>query len=209
MRVLAALPRIAELSLEAARQAGSLAVSVARTVAEPVLGRRSTDKSDGWTRTWEPPSSRPVAEPPPPPSAPRRPRATTPAAAPAPPVVVPPAPPVAAPAPPVVSPAPPVVVPPAPPVAAPSAPAEPVHVDRDAVVVVESADSGAADGAGAEVNVAEPWDGYRALNARDVMAQLATADAALLAVVRLYESAHRNRRTVLADVDRRLATPDR
>ena len=88
----------------------------------------------------------------------------------------------------------------------PPSPPEPAHVDREAVVVVESADSGAADGAGAEVSVAEPWDGYDALTAKDVMAQLATADPALLAIVRLYESAHRKRRTVLADVDRRLAT---
>src|SRR5688572_17943912 len=80
MRALNAIPRLAELSLEAARQAGSLALSVARTVAEPVLGRSSTGRESGRTRNWEPPSSHPGGEPPPPPAAPRRPVATTPAA---------------------------------------------------------------------------------------------------------------------------------
>ena len=51
----------------------------------------------------------------------------------------------------------------------------------------------------------EPWEGYSRLTARDITAQLATANAATLAVVRLYESSHRKRRTVLAEVDRRLA----
>jgi hypothetical protein len=41
-----------------------------------------------------------------------------------------------------------------------------------------------------------------------VTAQLATANPATLAVVRLYESSHRSRRTVLAAVDRRLASAD-
>jgi hypothetical protein len=72
-------------------------------------------------------------------------------------------------------------------------------------VVAESADVGAAEGAGAEIHVAEPWEGYSRLNAKDVIAQLATVSPESLAVVRLYESAHRNRRTVLAAVDRRLA----
>jgi len=89
-------------------------------------------------------------------------------------------------------------------VPAPASP-EPARVDRGAAVVAEYADAGAADGAGAEVRVDEPWDGYSRLTARDVIAQLATASPATLAVVRLYESSHRKRRTVLADVDRRLA----
>lgn len=72
-------------------------------------------------------------------------------------------------------------------------------------MVAESADTGAADGAGAQVRVDEPWEGYSRLNAKDVVAQLATADTAMLAVVRLYEAANRNRRTVLAEIERRLA----
>jgi hypothetical protein len=202
MRALNDLPRLAELSLKAARQAGTLALSVVRTVAETALRRRSSDQISGWTRHWDPPASRPVGDPPPPPDAPRRPVATTPAA---PPVAATP-PPRPAPAPP--APEPVAATPPAPSVSAPEPAPEPEHVDSDAVVVAESADAGAADGAGPEIHVAEPWDGYSSLNVKDVTKQLATASPATLAVVRLYESAHRNRRTVLAAVDRRLAAGD-
>jgi hypothetical protein len=200
MRAFDDLPRLAELSLKAARQARTLALSVVRTVAETALRRRSSDQISGWTRHWEPPSSRPVGEPPPPPGAPRRPVATTPAAPPVGATPGPPPPPAAVPPPP---------PPPAPAVSAPEPAAEPQHVDSDAVVVAESADAGAPDGVGAEVHVAEPWDGYSDLNVKDITKELATASAATLAVVRLYESAHRNRRTVLAAVDRRLAATDR
>ena len=203
MRALQAIPRIAELSLEAAKQAGSLAVSVARTVAEPVFGRHGDNGSHGST----------TAPPPPRTTAPERDEhagdgqrsATATAAA---------APPPTAPAP-VAAPSRPVAVPDAPdtpdvadvPDVAlePPEPA-PEHVDREAVVVAESADAGAADGAGAQIRVDEPWDGYSHLNAKDVVAQLATADPATLAVVRLYETANRNRRTVLAEIDRRLVS---
>jgi hypothetical protein len=88
---------------------------------------------------------------------------------------------------------------------APEPDPEPAHVDREAVVVAEFADAEAADGAGAQLRVDEPWSGYDSLNAKDVVAQLATADGATLAVGRLYETSHRNRRTVLAEIDRRLA----
>ena len=177
MRAFGAIPRIAELSLEAAKQAGSLAVSVARTVAEPVFGRH---ERNGWHGS--------TTAPPPPPAAPAPARERPPAA---------PAPPTA----PAQQPRPTVV-------AAPDEPPEPEpeHVDREAVVVAESADADAADGAGAQIRVDEPWDGYRRLNAKDVVAQLATADPATLAVVRLYETANRRRRTVLAEIDRRLVS---
>jgi outer membrane biosynthesis protein TonB len=94
---------------------------------------------------------------------------------------------------------------PPPAVQAPAPEPAPAHVDSGAEVVAESADAGAADGAGAEIRVDEPWDGYSRLTARDITAQLVTANPATLAVVRLYESSHRKRRTVLAAVDRRLA----
>ena len=68
----------------------------------------------------------------------------------------------------------------------------------------ESAEPGAEQGAGAEVTVKEPWAGYRLLNARDVIDRTRTANVAELAAVRLYESRHRSRRTVLAAVDRQL-----
>ena len=68
----------------------------------------------------------------------------------------------------------------------------------------ESAEPGAEQGAGAEVTVKEPWAGYRLLNARDVIDRTRTANVAELAAVRLYESRHRCRQTVLAAVDRQL-----
>jgi hypothetical protein len=234
MRAFDSLPRIAELSLDAARQVGSFALSVARRVAEPVINRRSDGAGSGWDRNWQPASSRPVGEPPPPPRAPRRPPATPPSptaprtppapappaaarapapaatpAAPAPAAVPTPPSPATATAPP---PAPAVETAPARPASPPAATAEPVapdHADRDAVLVAESADAGAADGAGAAIHVDEPWKGYAKLTVKDIAAQLATADPAMLAVVRLYESTHRKRRTLLADIDRRLAAADR
>ncbi len=95
---------------------------------------------------------------------------------------------------------------PAPPAPSPSAAAG--HVEREAVLVAESADEQAADGAGAEVHVAEPWPGYGEMTAADIIERLATADAGMLAVVRLYESLHRERVTVLREAGRRLAAAD-
>jgi hypothetical protein len=53
------------------------------------------------------------------------------------------------------------------------------------------------DAVGAEVRVDAPWEGYDAMSAREVLDRLVGADAATLAVVRLYEGANRNRATVL------------
>jgi len=78
------------------------------------------------------------------------------------------------------------------------------HVDREAVLVAESADAGAADGAGAQIRIGEPWKGYASLTAKEVNDRLATAGPAALAVARLYESTNRNRVTVLREIDRRL-----
>lgn len=93
--------------------------------------------------------------------------------------------------------------------AAPATPATPAAaqepVSRGAVVVGEFADEGAADGAGAQITVAEPWQGYGTLTAKEINDRLATASPESLAVARLYEAAHRNRVTVLREIDRRLA----
>jgi hypothetical protein len=43
----------------------------------------------------------------------------------------------------------------------------------------------------------EPWDGYDRMSAAQVVQRLSGADAATRAAVRLYESAGRNRKTVL------------
>jgi len=78
------------------------------------------------------------------------------------------------------------------------------HVDREAVVVAESADEGAADGVGAQIRIGEPWKGYGSLTAPEVNDRLASASPESLAVARLYETANRNRVTVLKEIDRRM-----
>jgi hypothetical protein len=80
----------------------------------------------------------------------------------------------------------------------------PAHVSEQPVLVQQSAEPGAEDGAGANVVVDEPWEGYRELNAKEVIARLRGADSAALAAVELYESDNRNRQTVLAAVRRQL-----
>jgi len=70
--------------------------------------------------------------------------------------------------------------------------------------VREVAEPGAEDGAGATIRVAEPWNGYRRMNAKDVVERARSANQAELAAVRLYESRHRSRQTVLAAIDRQL-----
>jgi hypothetical protein len=70
-------------------------------------------------------------------------------------------------------------------------------VSEEPVVVAEVADPGAEDGAGAQVTVAEPWEGYRKMKASDVIDRLAAATPEEIAVVQLYESMNRRRKTVL------------
>jgi hypothetical protein len=86
-------------------------------------------------------------------------------------------------------------------------PAEPVHVDAEAEIVEEVAEPGAEDGAGAQIHVAPPFDGYDALRAADVVARLRGADIAQLGTIELYEQTHRRRRTVLEAVARELKRP--
>jgi hypothetical protein len=87
----------------------------------------------------------------------------------------------------------------------PVAPAEePAHVSEEPELVEELAEPGAEDGAGAELHIREPWDGYRQMNAREVTARLSGASAAELAAVELYESRTQGRQTVLAAVQRQM-----
>jgi hypothetical protein len=81
---------------------------------------------------------------------------------------------------------------------------EPAHVSEEPELVAESAEPGAEDGAGAGITVAEPWDGYGHMSAKDVIDRAQTANVAELATMRLYEARHRARQTVLAAVDRQL-----
>jgi hypothetical protein len=72
------------------------------------------------------------------------------------------------------------------------------------VLVRESADPGATDGAGPEIHVEEPWHGYGALSAADVVDRLASEPDSAVALVQLYEQTHRHRRTVLDAAGREL-----
>jgi hypothetical protein len=81
---------------------------------------------------------------------------------------------------------------------------EPEHVSVEPTVVDEFAEPGAEEGAGAEVNVAEPWEGYAQLSAEEVISRLADAAPAELAAVQLYESANKQRATVIAAAAREL-----
>ena len=50
---------------------------------------------------------------------------------------------------------------------------------------------------GAEVHVAEPWEGYAAMSAAEIIDRLADADETVLAAVRLYEGANDAREAVM------------
>jgi hypothetical protein len=109
--------------------------------------------------------------------------------------------------------APPSREPPAPPEQAPREPpeslgtllgSEAAHVSAEPELVEEFAEPGAEDGAGAEVHIDEPWDGYGQMNAKDVIARLMVASLAELAAVQLYEGGNRGRQTILAAARRAL-----
>lgn len=81
---------------------------------------------------------------------------------------------------------------------------EPVHVSEEPELVEEFAEPGAEEGAGAEIHVDPPWDGYDQMGVKQVLARFSTADAAELAAVQLYESSHRRRQTILNAVQREM-----
>jgi len=100
----------------------------------------------------------------------------------------------------------------APPAEAPSEPprpradAEPAPPSEpEAELVAESAEAGAEQGAGPEVSVAEPWPGYDAMSARDVIERLEGASEEAAAVVRMYEASHRDRPSVIEATERAIA----
>jgi len=89
------------------------------------------------------------------------------------------------------------------------APREPRHVSEEPELVEEVAEPGAQDGAGAEVRVEEPWEGYRRMSAKEVIARLGNASTAELTAVGLYENGNQGRQTVLSAVERGLRTANR
>lgn len=104
------------------------------------------------------------------------------------------------------APAPPPAQGPAVPAVAPTPGAK--QVDDDPVPVAEFAEAGAEDGAGAQVHVDPPWDGYDAMTAAQIRQRLATANGGLAAAVSLYEGAGRGRVSVVDAADRRLRALD-
>jgi hypothetical protein len=84
----------------------------------------------------------------------------------------------------------------------PVAPPEPEHIEVEEELVGAFAEAGAEEGAGPEIEVVEPWPGYAALTASDVVDRLAAASEAERAVVALYEREHKKRKTVLAAAER-------
>jgi pimeloyl-ACP methyl ester carboxylesterase len=71
------------------------------------------------------------------------------------------------------------------------------HVEEEVEEVAESADEGAEEGAGADVHVEEPWEGYAGMRVPEIKERLRDASPELRAVVRLYESTHKNRTGVM------------
>jgi hypothetical protein len=96
-----------------------------------------------------------------------------------------------------------IFVQPSPPPAPPPA-ATPPHVSEEPELVGEFAEPGAEDGVGATITIAEPWPGYSAMTAKNVIARLSEATPAELAAVELYESTNRDRQTVRAAAERYL-----
>jgi pimeloyl-ACP methyl ester carboxylesterase len=74
------------------------------------------------------------------------------------------------------------------------------HVEVPEEEVAEAADAGAEEGAGAEVHVDEPWEGYDEMTVQEVKDRLRDASPELAAIVRLYEATHKNRTGVLKAV---------
>jgi hypothetical protein len=81
----------------------------------------------------------------------------------------------------------------------------PDHVDVETVLVAEVAEEGAEEGAGAELRVEPPWDGYDEMTAADIRDRLAAATVVEAAAVELYESTGKNRRTVIEAAARSLS----
>lgn len=96
--------------------------------------------------------------------------------------------------------------PPAPPVT-PEVRERAKPVEDEPPVVASSAEAGVEQGAGPEVHMDEPWDGYDSMTARDIRRRLQDVESVELMAVRLYEASGKNRVSVLRAIDSRLATP--
>ena len=108
-------------------------------------------------------------------------------------------------APPIDEPAPAAPAPPEP-VTSPPGTEEPTHVSEEPELVAETAETGAEDGAGAEVDVAEPWPGYDEMTARDIEDRLQAEGPEAAAAVSLYEASHKGRASILEAASRTMIT---
>jgi hypothetical protein len=75
---------------------------------------------------------------------------------------------------------------------------------RPPEVVAQFAEPAAEDGAGAQLDVEEPWDGYAEMNASAIISRIDQSDPAELAVLELYEQTHKKRQTVMSAAAKRL-----
>jgi hypothetical protein len=80
----------------------------------------------------------------------------------------------------------------------------PDHVDEEVVLVAETAEEGAEDGAGPELHVDPPWDGYDQMTAATIRDRLVAATPAEAAAVELYEATKKGRSSVLEAAERAL-----
>lgn len=209
--------RIATRGVEVTLRSAEEVVEVAEGLIGLVLarliggnGHRSGEEQTPEPAAWRGPAASSTSSPADAPAVVVDPDPPVPAPGPAEPPTPAPAPPIPAPEPPIPAPGPPEV--PGPPEAPIPAPADPAaslfadtsHVDEETELVDEIADPGAEDGAGAELRIGEPWDGYRTMKAADIIDRLATASPEQLAAVELYELAGRNRKSVVVAAQRAL-----
>jgi hypothetical protein len=89
--------------------------------------------------------------------------------------------------------------------AAPTSP-EPAHVSEEPELVAEAAETGAEEGAGAEVDVDEPWTGYDEMTAPDIEDRLQAEGPEAAAAVSLYEASRKGRASILEAASRSMAT---
>jgi hypothetical protein len=84
------------------------------------------------------------------------------------------------------------------------------HIEADEPELVATiAEDGAEKGPGPELNVVEPWEGYRQLTAPELLKRLQDATAEEAAAIQLYESVHKKRRSILDAASRRIETSAR
>jgi ribonuclease E len=71
------------------------------------------------------------------------------------------------------------------------------EAQRESEGAAPVASAGPATGAGPEIRIEAPWEGYDAMALDEVLARLEGADDATVAAVRLYEGQHENRQAIL------------